>query len=376
MSAHAFLPPSGAAAWRQCAAWPLRNAQFPQDDTPATLEGTAAHWVFEQMLAKKPVAVGHTAPNGFVVTAEMMDGAELVVDVVAERIPYAHFGGLHVEEPVDCSRIHPACWGTPDIWSYSPSLRRLVVVDYKFGHRFVEEFENDQLVTYVGGILYAISDKFKHYDTDISVELIVVQPRCFYRGAPVRTWRVAAVDLRAQLNILAAAAVRAHELDPVATVNDECVDCPGRHACPALQRAAYRAASVADKSSPVVLDSAAASLELRMLEAQLGPLTARVEGLREVVAQAARAGQPVPFHRLESTVGRQVWTVPADQVFAIGDLCGVDLRKPATLTPKQAIAAGVDGAVIAAYSNAPTGALRLVPENPADARRVFGIAQE
>ena len=125
-------------------------------------------------------------------------------------------------------------------------------------------------------------------------------------------------------------------------------------------------------TSPVELPPAAASLELRMMERALERLQARVEGMREALATYIRQGHSVPFHRAEQGYCRQQWTMPVDQVLAMGSLMGVDLSKPGVKTPKQALKSGVDEAVIKAYSVTPLGSVKLVPDNPADARRVFG----
>ena len=370
--AHSILPPSGAAAWRRCGLWVAMNQAFPQADTPETMEGHAAHWVFAEMLAGRPVSEGMQAPNGIIITDEMIEGAELVVDTVRARIPAGTV--LHVEEPVAIGRIHPQCWGTPDIWAFYGVT--LEVIDYKFGHRFVDEYENDQGVAYTAGILDHLAETLGKVlgllDQAVKVNFTVVQPRCFYKGAPVRTWSVQAVDLRAHINILTNAAGVALAPNPPAVTNSECTDCPGRHACPALQQAAYHDAEFAVRSSPVELPPVAASLELRMMERALERLQARVEGMREAVATYIRQGHSVPYHRAEQGYGRQQWTMPVDQVLAMGQLMGVDLSKPGVKTPKQAQKAGVDEAVIKAYSVTPMGSVKLVPDNPADARRVFG----
>ena len=371
---HSILPPSGAGAWKLCALWVAMNQAYPQADTPETLEGNAAHWAFAEMLAGRQVSEGMQAPNGVFITDEMIEGAELVVDTVRARIPAGTV--LHVEEPVAIARIHAQCWGTPDIWAFVQQALTLEVVDYKFGHRFVDEYENDQGVAYTAGILDHLADVLGKspglLDQAIKVNFTVVQPRCFYKGAPVRTWSVLASDLRAHINQLANAAEIALAPNPPAVTNSECVDCPGRHACPALQQAAYHDAEFAVRSSPVELPPAAASLELRMMERALERLQARVEGMREAVATYIRQGHSVPFHRAEQGYGRQQWTVPVDQVLAMGSLMGVDLSKPGVKTPKQAIKSGVDEAVIKAYSITPLGSLKLISDNPADARRVFG----
>jgi len=87
MTQHAFLPPSGAAAWQHCALWPTMNQRYPQDDTPQTLEGDAAHWVSSEFLyGRRAIVEGSKAPNGEIVTGEMLDGAELYADTVFEHM--------------------------------------------------------------------------------------------------------------------------------------------------------------------------------------------------------------------------------------------------------------------------------------------------
>jgi hypothetical protein len=252
----------------------------------------------------------------------------------------------------------------------------LEVADYKFGHRFVDEYENDQGIAYTAGIIDHLAQLLGKgpglLDQAVVVNFTVIQPRCYYKGAPVRTWSVKASDLRAHINILSNAAHVAMAENPPAVTNSECQDCPGRHACPSLQQAAYRDAEIATRSGPAQLPPAAASLELRMLERSLERLQARVEGLREAVAMYGRQGHATPFHALQQGYGRQQWTVPTEQVLAMGQLFGVDLAKPGVKTPTQAKKAGVDEAVIKAYSITPMGSVKLTPVNPADARRVFG----
>lgn len=374
--AHSILPPSGAKAWKLCGLWPTMNRLYPQDDTPETLEGNAAHWVAWELLAGRTVSEGTPAPNGAIVTDEMIEGGELLVDTIATRMPLAEFDQLHVEEPVSIARIHPECWGTPDVWAFARRSAVLEVADYKFGHRFVDEYENDQGVAYTAGIIDRLAEVLGQgpglLDQAVLVNFTVIQPRCYYKGAPVRTWSVKASDLRAHINTLSNAAHVAMAENPPAVTNSECQDCPGRHACPALQQAAYRDAEIATRSGPAQLPPAAASLELRMLERSLERLQARVDGLREAVAMYGRQGHATPFHALQQSYGRQQWTVPTEQVLAMGQLFGVDLAKPGVKTPTQAKKAGVDEAVIKAYSITPMGSVKLTPANPADARRVFG----
>ena len=154
---------------------------------------------------------------------------------------------------------HAGCVG------FALSLATLEVVDYKFGHRFVDEYENDQGIAYTAGIIDHLAELMQKgpglIDQMIKVNFTVIQPRCFYKGALVRTWSVLASDLRGHINQLAGAAELALMPNPPAVTNSECRDCPGRHACPALQQAAYADAEFATRSKPPVeLAPAAASL--------------------------------------------------------------------------------------------------------------------
>lgn len=376
---HSYLPPSGAEAWSQCAMWPTMNAKYPKQDTPESMEGNAAHWVFAEMLAGHAVNEGDSDPAGTIITEEMIEGGQFVVDFVAPRIPNFL---LNVEKSVAIKRIHEKCWGTPDIWAYHEESFILDIIDYKFGHRFVDEFENKQGIGYAAGIIDLLAAKLGmgggQLDQLITIRFTVIQPRCFYKGSPVRTWTVKGDDLRGHINQLANAANAA--CDPLtpertATTNSECGDCPGKYACEALQLAAYSDAEFAVTSSPVELPPLAAGLELKMMERSLERLQARVEGLRENVAMYIKQGHAIPWYRAEQGYGRQQWTLPNEQIVAMGYLMGVDLTKPGVKTPKQAEKSGIDASVIKAYSINPPGSIKLVATNPSDARRVFGLTR-
>ena len=86
-----------------------------------------------------------------------------------------------------------------------------------------------------------------------------------------------------------------------------------------------------------------------------------------------RGGSPVPGQRIGHGAGSTVWNKSAPEVLALGDLMGVQLRKPeAPLTPLQAEKAGVDKALLAPYSMYKSGKARLVPDDDNKARQIFG----
>lgn len=369
---HSYLAPSGAKAWSVCAMWPSMNEAYPQDDSPESIEGTAAHWVWERILDCEPVDVGHVAPNGHIVTQEMMEGARLYVSV----LPKVKREMLVVETPVSISSVHPDCYGKPDCWYFDPVTKTLHIYDYKFGHRFVDEYENLQCIMYAEGIMTRLALQYQIspgvFDQRVRVHITIVQPRCYYKGDPVRTWEIDGAHLRGYINKLKIAAELAYSPEPVATTNEEaCRDCPGRHACPALQLGAYSDLQFSTQSSPVELPLNAAALELKMMENGLARLQARVEGMREFVASRLKQGEYSPYYRLKDSFGRRTWDKSDDEVLALGELFGKDLSKRTLITPSQAIKNGIDEAVIFAYSYIPKGDPKLAENDPNDAAKIF-----
>lgn len=383
MSDHSFLPPSGAHSWVKCAAWPKMNERFPQTEGDETLEGTAAHWVAWKILAmlRKPEETsiipvpGTAAPNGAIVTDEMMEGGELLFDVIRQRM-LNQLMELHIEERIAIPHIANSNFGTPDVWGVTITHDAIELIDYKFGHRFVDEYWNPQGLCYLLGILNKLcrdwETPWKTLLDRFVVNFTVVQPRCFYRGAPVRTHSFKAIEAVPHFEKLIAAATAALVHQPTATTNPGCADCGGRHACSALQLAAYSDAEYADARVPVELTPAAAALELRFLQRALDRLEARVEGLKEITLSNIRSGKPVPYFRVEQGYGRQQWNIPEGQVIAVGQMFGKDLAKPGVITPNRAKKLGIPEALVQAYTVTPQTSLKLIPENPADAAKVFG----
>lgn len=379
MSTHAFLAPSSAFRWVRCALSASLEEAYPEtEESPSSLEGTAAHWAVQMLLQGTPAAVGAQAPNGVAVTQEMLEAAELVRADVAATLGPDWAKSLVIEKAVQIPRVHPTQnWGTPDYraWRWQPNgILRLTVWDFKYGHGIVEVFENWQLIDYAAGLL----DEMHGYADEIEVELVVIQPRAFHRSGTVRRWITSSAALAPYFDRLAAAASAALGPTPFATPTPEgCKNCAGRHACEALQRTAYVAADTAGRYGALDLSPHALGLELRSLKRAQALLEARVSGLEAQAAAAIKSGQLVPFWVMESTPGRLAWTKPAAEVFALGEMLGLKLQKdPEPITPAQAKAAAkaakIDGALFDAYATRPAGAVKLVADDGSKASLTFG----
>ena len=368
MSDHALLAPSSASRRKACAGSLWMERKYPQpDDSPHALEGTAAHWAASETLSGRIVDSGQIAPNGVMLTDEMIDAADMYVD----HIRSVATEGLHIEERVSIDTIHPDCWGTPDAWYYDTYQNRLHLWDFKYGHRFVDVFENWQLIEYAAGILEQIGvDGLS--DQHITVDMTIVQPRCYVGGAPIRSWKVRAVDLRGYINAARMFEAKAIDDNAQLTVSPECRDCSARHACPALQRAAYSDMNIATEAVPFDLPPQALGTELRYIQSAIETLNARATSLEEQALSMIRRGVAIPHFTAQHGIGRERWARPEAEIVAMGELMGVKLGVTKLVTPKQAIKAGMNADIVKSFTETPQGELKLTPDDGTKARKIFG----
>lgn len=371
--AHSPLAPSSAARWVVCPGSVKLEVLYPEDPgSEASREGTAAHHALEQVLTGHAVAAGQITPDGHVLTDEMVEGAEDVLRWVHGRI--AWHGGeqprFYVEQRVPIERVHGQCWGTLDLALYFPAARMLYVRDYKFGHGWVEVYENWQLLCYLAGMLQLLN--LEGSTNDLAIELGITQPRAFHPDGTHRSWRITVAESRPYAARLFASAQAAMQPDAPLVVNPECKHCQARHACPALQAAGLDAMDLARTAVPFDLPPHALGLELANVRRAIKALEARETGLAGQADALIKSGTRVPFWAIESKPGNRRWTLPAAEVITLGKLLGVDLAKlDAIVTPTQAIERGIDERLLADFSERPNGAANLVLRDDISARKIF-----
>lgn len=383
-SLHSVVPPSSSGDWSECPGMISLGRRFPRlYEDPSAAEGEAAHWVAYSMAKTHTPAVGDVAPNGQVVTEEMIDGALLYFNSVFRVAnPHSAFSQVQWEVRRAIARIHPEMFGTPDASLNLIHVNgELHLWDFKFGHLAVSEYQNYQLACYTRGIL----DELGYNGEDeqhITVVFHIVQPRCYTAGPREREWRCKASDLRAIWNIVSAAAHNALSEHPTFKTGPQCTYCDGRRACPTLMRNAGAAMDFAATSMPQELDGTALGRELAQTERLLHLLTSKFSALREQGEAMMAAGRIVPGYGMVSGRSSKVWTESVDMVAALGDILSepgrpkIDLRKPAALiTVNQAEELlqknGIDPAVIAAYSKPIPGAKKFEAVPAETVARVF-----
>lgn len=382
------LRPSAAWRWGNCdGSIVLERDHAETEKTPEQLEGDAAHEMaaeilrdmcaFGQARAYKP---GMVMTNGVVVTDEMIESVEVYTDFVIEEfgdtafpITDRHLSHLHIEEQLAMPGIHPDNGGTPDVWwaVVGETGAYVHLPDFKNGHRFVDPFENLQLVDYVAGILSRPEFEMLPL-TNVKLKLSIVQPRSFHFMGPIRTWETTADKLVPFFEKLRLAAVSALGNHPQTRVGPWCYDCLGKAGCPALHEAADGAMDSAGAAFSENLPPDALGIQLRMMERAYKLLEARMTGLQEQALATIKKGVAVPGYQVERGNTREQWTQTPEEIIAYGKMMGFDLQQQKPITPKQAIKAGMDEALVKPFTSQPPGPLKLQPTNTTLARKVFG----
>ncbi len=361
---HAEFAPSSAARVMACPGSHQLCKHYPEEETIASREGTAAHWAAAEMLRGRVVAVGQCADNGVTLTDEMVEGAESYASDVLAR-DYDDMGDVEVTLRSDF--IQSENWGTPDYCKIR--LDHVWIDDFKFGHEYVNVRENWQLINYAALAVGPLQRG------DMRVTLRIHQPRSYHRDGPHRVWETTYADLMPKWQKMREYYTLAARADAPVVAGNECKNCAGRHACEAAAAAGYEAAGRAYACTPLTMSPAAVGLELRTLIRARGQLNARISGLEEHAKSLIKQGTHVPFNKLEFGKGRTVWRNTVQEVIDLGLMFGVDVAKPGTVTPLQAKVRGklIPGweDVIEQYSHAPNGSVELVEDDGKDAARIF-----
>lgn len=226
MTAHAKLSASGSAKWMACPGSIAAEEGIPDGSSEHSREGSAAHYVAEQVLVNGGFAsdwIGKTIEDyGIEVTHEMAEYVQQYVDYVKS------LGGTQLyEQRVDFSHVVPDGFGTSD--AIVMEGRTLHIVDLKYGKGVkVYAQDNSQAMLYAVGV---VNDYGYLFEFD-KVQVTIVQPRLDH----IDEWEV---DVPTLEKFAAYAKIKAEEaLMPNAPRNPgekQCQWCKAKHQCPQLK---------------------------------------------------------------------------------------------------------------------------------------------
>lgn len=366
MSEHSLLAPSSYGRLAYCRAAPTMEAAYPDEDTPHAIDGRASHAVNQQFIVTGEMPALRSALEGTEVTQEMIDGALLYVGDIANELGAAWFNHIHIEERVDLSGLHPKAWGTPDAFAIYPGF--IYLWDYKFGHRYVDPFENWQLIGYAYDFVSKLSPE---EELSTTIQMTIVQPRNFHKDGPIRRWTVKAWELRPYFNQLKAWLEEAMREEVTANPAwQACQDCSARHACVPLRNACYAAMDYAMTSQAHNLQPDQLGVELARVEDVSKLLEAYKSGLEEEAVGVLKRGASIPNYTMAPGQSSLAWTMPPD--FIISQL-GEQLRAPLkVITPTQAKTQKlVSEELLEAFADRPPAGLKLARIDTKLAKKVF-----
>jgi hypothetical protein len=376
MSTHAPLPPSSAARIVPCPGSARMEALYPQEETIDTRQGDAVHWAGASMVEGwRFIEPGEVAENGELLNVEMLDAAGGYADHIIERDKASWLIGKcdrHVEEAVVSGAIHPENYGTPDYWMFNHHDNHLFVDDLKYGHGFVSEIRNYQLINYAALIAKKIG---RYNDDSLRVTMTIHQPRNYHWRGPVRSWSCTLGDLRYPILELSAAftMAMAEDAPTIARDPEACRNCSARHACEALAMETGPGIDLAYSATPLKMSNAATAREYGRLVRAEKMIKARREGIEQAMVSTIQRGGIVPGFTIQHKKGRLAFKDDAAQngLIEVAQAMNVKIEKLGLITPLQAIKAGLPEDIVKLYSHTPGGAAELVEDDGTAAANIF-----
>ena len=366
--------PSNAHIWVKCAGHTALAARTPriepQDDT-ARLEGILAHGVAEDI-----ARTGSTRRAD--VTDEMLDGGVMWRDVLlgwgcefAQEVVYETVEWLGNDVPA-----------RTDAEGYNADTNTLHVADYKFGHLYIEAFENWQLMCYAMAYLGRHVKSFTQEQLDtMTVTLHVVQPR----AGGHRQWSLPLKTLRetyAKTLSEAAGNIRLLESNPdgmglkTYTVGEHCYKCAGAINCAALRTATSQALDFGGRAIELELTPDQAALELFLIDNAETHIKNRRDALEQLVEHSLHNGALLPHWELKRGRGSVKWMQDKEQeVIALGDLYGAEITATKLKTPTQCKKL-LPAYVIDSFTEQTQGALKVSKKSADDGAKLFNTHSE
>ena len=247
---------------------------------------------------------------------------------------------MHVEKKLPIRTDSGELYAIPDAFCIFHSSRTVIVWEYKSGHLPVASYDNWQLYGYA----VAIVERYPATSTYM-FEFRVVQPRI--RSNPSVSTSFYTVDWEHIINKSVASTMAN---TPLCSSGTWC------HRCNALSHC--HTGNTAGKIAISYLDYAIVDeRELQMLASDYEQLRSAEKFIRKLadaveirLENELRLGNSIIGYELSPGREKIEWEMPVEDVIYLGKLYDVDVGRLGSMTPKQAIKAGIPEVVVMAYS--------------------------
>lgn len=372
MPEHSILPPSSAARRVACPGSRGLEAQMPDVPSLKALEGNDAHYLAQNLL-KHSLTIGRRAKAATeTYPAEMGEGVNYYLDYVLDRVETFNKDKIFIEQKVEMPNIHAESWGTVDCWAYDNTSDFTIVhiFDFKYGRIYVDVYENWQLLEYAAGVLNYLD--WPHNEKPIELHLHIIQPRYYGVEGKGRGWKVPMSYISSYIDKLKNIETLSLSENAPLVPSKQCQYCKAITICPVLKtKSKELSKQIKSSAKKEWSDEESLANELTDLREASAIIDARLNGLEQEAISLLESGKRVPGYRIERGAGREAWKKPVAEVIALGDIYGVDLRKPPdAITPTQALKLKLDPDVLKGYSERKYGENKLVEDKIA--RKIFG----
>lgn len=357
----------------------------PIEDTEPSKEGTAAHYVADAMLKAYKhgashldignVLVGHKAPNGIIITDEMLDSAltyaNVVMKIVGDDLERKKM--LHIEVRVQSNYIDPEAWGTADAVFYDVSTNTLHIWDFKHGHQRVDAIGNMQLIGYA----QATVETFNYKDINPRLALSIVQPRCYDGRGPVDTWIIAFDFIRPYINKMRHSVGQYRMNTSELATGEWCTNCEVSYKCPALTRVVAGCIDYSMKTIPLEMSPEGIAYEKSIIDLAVDRMKERKTAIDTQIENRVRKGELIPGYKMKDKMSHSMWkTKDLLEIRQVGELLGVNvMQEPKPLTPTQVKnelkKKGIDENVILPYHNKVKTGVHLIIDDGSKAKHIF-----
>jgi len=241
---HARLGPSNP-RWVYCPGSVKAEEPYPDISGAAAIDGTGSHLLLELCLNDECMADDYEGkvigvndpdnPNGWLVSEDRIVRVNQCLNYVKRRVVELSEEHSHCDVVVQAeSKSNPGAkygrtdwWGTCDITiavMFEEECSYLEVIDYKDGRGFVSEKDNSQLISYAGGKLYELNQRF----SVTSCRMTIVQPRT---TPPVRYCSVYSTAIFDRLDELNEAASKTDDDNAPLIAGSHCRWCKHKANC-------------------------------------------------------------------------------------------------------------------------------------------------